>query len=62
VSQLHQRILKIGTIPEFLRWFDALHAGNQLPTAGTAVTISRSGQLDLSVSTDGAVKLVFTPT
>ena len=49
-TALHRRIAKIGTIPEFLRWFDALQAGEQSTVAGAATTtISHTGQLDLAV-------------
>jgi hypothetical protein len=26
-TALHQRVARIGTIPEFIRWFDTLQAG-----------------------------------
>jgi hypothetical protein len=35
-TALHQRVTQIGTIPEFLRWFDAVRAGAE-PTARTTV-------------------------
>ncbi len=35
-TALHQRVAQIGTIPEFLRWFDAVRAGAE-PTARTTV-------------------------
>lgn len=61
-TALHQRVAQIGTIPEFLRWFDAMRAGAQLPDSATsAITISRAGQLDLSIGQDGAVHIYFTP-
>ena len=28
-TALHQRVAQIGTIPEFLRWFDAVRAGTE---------------------------------
>jgi hypothetical protein len=31
-TALNQRVAQIGTIPEFLRWFDAVRAGSE-PTA-----------------------------
>jgi hypothetical protein len=61
-TALHQRIAQIGTIPEFLRWFDAVRAGTEpaaRPTAPAAV--SRTGQLDLSIAEDGSVRINFTP-
>jgi hypothetical protein len=62
-TALHQRIAQIGTIPEFLRWFDAVWAGTK-PTAGATVPagVSRTGQLDLSIAEDGSVRIHFTPT
>jgi hypothetical protein len=62
-TALHQRVAQIGTIPEFLRWFDAVQAGTE-PVAGPAARagISRTGQLDLSIGEDGSVRINFTPT
>jgi hypothetical protein len=61
-TALHQRVAQIGTIPEFLRWFDALQAGTEPAARATAPAgISRTGQLDLSISEDGSVRLRFTP-
>lgn len=61
-TALHQRVAQIGTIPEFLRWFDAVQAGAQ-PAGGatSSLTINRAGQLDLSIGQDGAVHINFTP-
>jgi hypothetical protein len=48
---------------EFLRWFDAVRAGAEPASkAATAITVSRAGKLDLSISQDGAVRINFTPT
>ncbi len=61
-TALHQRVAQIGTIPEFLRWFDAVRAGTEpaaRPVAPAAV--SRTGQLDLSIGEDGSVRINFTP-
>ncbi len=60
-TALHQRVAKIGTIPEFLRWFDAVHGGAE-PATGVqpAMTLSRDGRLDLTVDEDGRVTLRFT--
>ncbi|MGH4017634.1 MAG: hypothetical protein ACRDSL_27675 [Pseudonocardiaceae bacterium] len=62
-TALHQRVAQIGTIPEFLRWFDAMQGGTQ-PAAGTPppMTLSRNGRLDLILGQDGAVTLSFSPT
>ncbi|MDT0351662.1 hypothetical protein [Pseudonocardia charpentierae] len=62
-TALHQRVAKIGTIPDFLRWFDALHEGATPAAGGSSgsTIMSRDGQLDLAVSSDGRVRLTFTP-
>jgi hypothetical protein len=60
---LHQRVAQIGTIPEFLRWFDAVRAGAEPAVRATAPAgISRTGQFDLSIGEDGSVRIHFTPT
>lgn len=61
-TALHQRVAKIGTITEFLRWFDAVHAGAK-PATGvqSPMTLSRDGRLDLTASEGGRVTLSFTP-
>lgn len=61
-TALHQRVAQIGTIPEFLRWFDAMQAGAQ-PAASTPapMTLNRDGRLDLTLGQDGAVTLNFSP-
>ena len=60
---LHQRVAQIGTIPEFLRWFDAVRAGAQPAAKATApVPVSRTGQCDLSIGEDGSVRIHVTPT
>lgn len=62
-TALHQRVAQIGTIPQFLRWFDAVRAGDA-PAAGPAAPagISRTGQFDLSIEDDGSVRISFAPT
>ena len=62
-TALHQRVAQIGTIPEFLRWFDAVRAGAE-PAARAAAPagVSRPGQFDLSIGEDGSVRIHFTPT
>lgn len=61
-TALHQRVAQIGTIPEFLRWFDAVRAGNErgARTSG-ASRMSQAGQLDLSIGNDGSIRIQFTP-
>jgi hypothetical protein len=61
-TALHQRVAQIGTIPEFLRWFDAVRAGTQ-PAAKTPdpAGVSQAGQFDLSIGDDGSVRIQFTP-
>jgi hypothetical protein len=61
-TALHQRVAQIGTIPEFLRWFDAVRADAE-PAARAAgpAGISRPGQFDLSIGKDGSVRIHFTP-
>jgi hypothetical protein len=62
-TALHQRVAQIGTIPEFLRWFDAVRAGTEPAARATAPTpVSRTGQFDLSIGEDGSVRIHFTPT
>lgn len=61
-TALHQRVAQIGTIPEFLRWFDAVRAGAEPAARPVApATVSRAGQLDLSIGEDGSVRINFTP-
>ena len=62
-TALHQRVAQIGTIPEFLRWFDAVRAGAEPAARATApAPVSRTGQFDLSIGEDGSVRIHFTPT
>jgi hypothetical protein len=62
-TALHQRVAQIGTIPEFLRWFDAVRAGTEpAAKATTPAPVSRTGQFDLSIGDDGSVRIHFTPT
>ena len=62
-TALHQRVAQIGTIPEFLRWFDAVRAGTEPAARATAPgPVSRTGQFDLSIGEDGSVRIRFTPT
>lgn len=63
-TALHQRVAQIGTIPEFLRWFDSIQAGTGPKPSSRPVAISviRDGRLDLTVSQHGAITLSFTPT
>jgi hypothetical protein len=62
-TALHQRVAQIGTIPEFLRWFDAVRAGAEPAARATALTgVSQTGQFDLLVGDDGGVRIHFTPT
>ena len=46
------------TIPEFLRWFDAVRAGTE-PAARTPmpVEMSQAGQFYLSIGDDGSVRI-----
>lgn len=61
-TALHQRVAKIGTIQDFLDWFDAVQAKAQ-PAASerTPITVNREGRLALTVTEDGRVTLFFTP-
>ncbi|GAA2535792.1 MULTISPECIES: hypothetical protein [Pseudonocardia] len=59
-TALHQRVARIGTIPEFIRWFDTLEAG-QSPETTRATAIAVEGRLELSVTAKGATTLRFTP-
>jgi hypothetical protein len=60
---LHQRVAQIGTIPEFLRWFDAVRAGAEPAARATALAgVSQTGQFDLLIGDDGSVRIHFTPT
>jgi hypothetical protein len=61
-TALHQRVAQIGTIAQFLRWFDAVRAGADPATGATVpATVSRTGQFDLSAGKDGSVQIQFTP-
>jgi hypothetical protein len=61
-TALHQRVAQIGTIPEFLRWFDAVCAGAE-PAAKTpdSAVVSQAGHLNLTIGGDGRVHIQFTP-
>ena len=60
-TALHQRVAaQIGTIPEFLRWFDAVQAGAE-SAAPAPAPIRRTGKFDLSIGEDGSVRIHFTP-
>lgn len=63
-TALHQRVAQIGTIPEFLRWFDAVRSDIASPAGpeSTSINISRPGKLDLTVSPAGAINIRFAPT
>jgi hypothetical protein len=62
-AALHQRVAQIGTIPEFLRWFDAVRAGIQPGCeSATSITFSRVGKLDLSVDQSGTARIDFRAT
>ena len=39
-TALHQRVARIGTIPEFLRWFDGLYSAAQVRTPSSTVLSS----------------------
>jgi hypothetical protein len=59
-TALHQRVAQKGTIPAFIRWFDAIQAG-ETPAPSKTTTITVDGRLELSVDADGATALTFTP-
>jgi hypothetical protein len=63
-TALHQRVAQIGTIPEFVRWFDAVRAGTEPAARATAPAppVSRAGRIDLSIGEDGSIRMHFTPT
>ncbi|MFD3705871.1 hypothetical protein ACFWUP_22260 [Nocardia sp. NPDC058658] len=58
---LHQRVATIGTIPEFLDWFDAVVGGNTSSDPIQTTVLRNDGQLTLTVRTDGGVDLTFAP-
>jgi hypothetical protein len=61
-TALHQRVAQIGTIPEFIRWFDAVRTGAEPAAHASALTaVSRTGQFDLSIDEDGSVGIHFSP-
>ncbi len=61
-TALHQRVAQIGSIQDFIRWFDARMGGADAPPrAPGPVTVNRDGRLDLTIAPDGAVNLTFTP-
>lgn len=60
-TALHQRVARIGTIPEFIRWFDALHDGQRQDPAVPS-KLTANGRLELSVTANGGATLTFTPT
>jgi len=56
-TALHQRVARIGSIKEFLRWFDAIEADTA--PARTKTMFSRDGRLDYKED-GGTVTLTFT--
>lgn len=60
-TALHQRISQIGTIPEFIRWFDKIRAGGT-PQAGHALTLNSEGHIELTTRPDGSISIILTPT
>lgn len=64
-TALHQRVAQIGTIPEFIRWFDTIHAGGSagvdVPSVARSTSLCLDGHLELSVRPDGSTSFVFTP-
>ena len=61
-TALHQRVAQIGTIPEFLRWFNAVRVGTERAARMPApAEVSHAGQFDLSIGDDGSVHIEFTP-
>ncbi|WP_410876919.1 hypothetical protein [Nocardia sp. A7] len=58
---LHQRVAMIGTIPEFLDWFDATIAGSTASDQTQTTVLRKDGQLVLTVRTDGGLDLTFAP-
>jgi hypothetical protein len=59
-TALHQRVAKIGTIREFLDWFDSIEDGGPAALPSASVTMTASGQIDLTVE-NGQVQLTFSP-
>jgi hypothetical protein len=60
-TALHQRVAEIGTISEFLRWFDAVRAGDSSTRPYVATSVTLDGRLHLSVDSNGTTALTFTP-
>lgn len=60
-TALHQRVSKIGTIPEFLRWFDAIQAGDQPNGPKRGTTVCADGHIEMTTHSDGRIALTFTP-
>lgn len=60
-TALHQRVSKIGTIREFLDWFDAIEDGGHAAIPSAPFSMAASGQIDLTVE-NGEVHLTFGPT
>jgi hypothetical protein len=60
-TALHQRVAQIGSISEFLRWFDAVRAGEAAARPETGTSVSMDGHLQLSVHSNGTTALTFTP-
>ena len=56
---LHKRVAEIGTIPDFIRWFDAVRSGESV--AAKPARIMRDGRLDFTAQSDGSLVLSFTP-
>jgi hypothetical protein len=61
-TALHQRVAKIGTIPDFLRWFDAVHAGLTPEAASRGASLSFEGSVNVTVAEDGSATITVKPT
>ncbi|WP_226355100.1 hypothetical protein [Pseudonocardia sp. ICBG601] len=59
-TALHQRVARIGTIREFLDWFDALDDAPRPAIPTTSAALSAAGTINLTV-TGGEVQMSFTP-
>lgn len=57
---LHKRVAQIGSIPEFIEWFDTLWESST-PRLGATHTLRSPGVAEITIHPDGTVGLTFTP-
>jgi len=60
-TALHKRVAKIGTIQDFMNWFDRTYESKPRRIGQGPMTVSHYGRLDLTTHRDGRVEVLFIP-